>query len=130
MSLIRKLLGQTGEDAAERYLKEKGYRILERNYRLKMGEVDIIALDRDTVVFVEVKTRRGISHGAPAEAVNPRKQRQIVKAATAYIIGKKLVDVSCRFDIISIIVAGAGDGGKTSPRIDHIVSAFEAGSFF
>lgn len=128
MSLIRKLLGQTGEDAAERYLKEKGYRILERNYRLKMGEVDIIALDRDTVVFVEVKTRRGISHGTPAEAVNLRKQRRIVKAATAYIIGKKLVDVSCRFDIISIIVAG--DGGGTSPGIDHIVSAFEAGSFF
>lgn len=123
MSLVRKLLGKTGEDTAEQYIKGKGYRILERNFRLKMGEIDLIALDGNTVVFVEVKTRRGDGYGAPAEAVTRRKQDQIVRTAMAYLAKKKLRDVACRFDVIGISMHGG------SPEIEHIRSAFDAGRF-
>lgn len=124
MSLVRKLLGKSGEDTAEQFLKEKGYRILERNFSLKMGEIDLIALDGDTVVFVEVKTRRGNGYGVPAEAVTRRKQDQIVKTAMAYLLKKKLRDVSCRFDVIGISLQGGA-----SPKIEHIQSAFDTGRF-
>lgn len=124
MSLVRKLLGKSGEDTAEQFLKGKGYRILERNFTLKMGEIDLIALDGDTVVFVEVKTRRNDGFGVPAEAVTRRKQDQIVKTALAYLMKKKLRDVSCRFDVIGISLHGGA-----SPKIEHIQSAFDAGRF-
>ncbi|MDH4100504.1 MAG: YraN family protein [Nitrospirota bacterium] len=123
MSIVRKLLGRTGEDTAERYLKRKGYRILERNFSLKIGEIDLIALDGDTVVFIEVKTRRGDRYGTPAEAVTGRKQAQIVKTALAYIAKKKLGDIACRFDVVGISM----QSGK--PEIEHIRSAFDAGRF-
>lgn len=124
MSLVRKLLGKSGEDTAEQFLKGKGYRILERNFSLKIGEIDLIALDGDTVVFVEVKTRRTDGFGTPAEAVTRRKQDQIVKAALVYLSMKKLRDVSCRFDVIGISL-----NSGTSPKIEHIQSAFDAGRF-
>ena len=118
MSLFRKLLGQEGEDRAAKFLIEQGYRILERNYRTKSGEIDLIALHKDEVVFVEVKTRTSDAFGAPELAVNPRKQRSMIKAALGYIKYKKLHQVPCRFDVVTVSAA-AGQ------KVELIRNAFE-----
>ena len=118
MSLFRKLLGQEGEDRAAKFLIEQGYRILERNYRTKSGEIDLIALHKDEVVFVEVKTRTSDVFGAPELAVNPRKQRSMIKAALGYIKYKKLHQVPCRFDVVTVSAA-AGQ------KVELIRNAFE-----
>ena len=118
MSLFRKLLGREGEDRAEAFLKKRGYRILERNYRTKSGELDLIALDRDTVVFIEVKTRTSDAYGAPELAVTARKQQRMIKAAFGYINRKKLHQVPCRFDVVAICEA-------SEKEIAHIRNAFE-----
>jgi len=118
VSLFRKLLGQEGEDRAAKFLIEQGYRILERNYRTKSGEIDLIALDKDEVVFVEVKTRTSDVFGAPELAVNPRKQRSMIKAALGYIKYKKLHQVPCRFDVVTVSAA-AGQ------KVELIRNAFE-----
>lgn len=102
MSFLKKLLGKSGEDRAATLLKKKGYRILERNFRTKTGEIDLIALHDGTVVFVEVKTRSGDAFGAPELAVNAGKQRRMIKTAMAYIANKKLHQVPCRFDVVAI----------------------------
>lgn len=102
MSLLKKMLGTEGEDRAAKYLSRQGYRILERNYRTQSGEIDLIALDKDTLVFVEVKTRTSQAFGAPELAVNPRKQRRMVKAALGYLKYKKLHQMPCRFDVVAI----------------------------
>jgi len=118
VSLFRKLLGQEGEDRAAKFLIEQGYRILERNYRTKSGEIDLIALHKDEVVFVEVKTRTSDAFGAPELAVNPRKQRSMIKAALGYIKYKKLHQVPCRFDVVTVSAA-AGQ------KVELIRNAFE-----
>lgn len=102
MSLLTKLLGKEGEDRAARFLVKQGYRILERNYSTKSGEIDLIALHEGAVVFVEVKTRTNSAYGAPELAVTPRKQLRMVKAALGYIKYKKLHQVPCRFDVVAI----------------------------
>ena len=81
----RQLLGAEGERAAEKFLRRQRYTIVARNYRCPSGEVDLVALDRSTVVFVEVKTRTQAGFGSPLEAVDPRKQRQIQRAAQHYL---------------------------------------------
>ena len=96
-------LGKQGEAFAVEYLKKKGYKIKETNYRSPLGEVDIIAFDRETLVFVEVKTRRNNSFGLPAEAVNRRKQLQIAKTAQYYISSKKLSNNAARMDVVSVL---------------------------
>ena len=118
MSLLRRLLGRSGEDRASRHLSSLGYRVLERNYRTRHGEIDIIALDRDTVVFVEVKTRTGAAFGAPELAVDRRKQGRMVKAALGYLKQKQLHQTACRFDVVAIRGAGAEE-------IELIQNAFE-----
>ena len=85
MTHDRLSLGRQGEDAAALYLQRKGMKILERNLRTPVGEIDLMASHRCILAFVEVKTRRGLSCGSPAEAVGPRKQRQIVQAAKWYL---------------------------------------------
>ncbi len=95
----RKATGRAGEDLAAQYLKQQGYTILERNYRLRIGEVDIIARDGEYLVFIEVKTRRSTRFGSPFEAVDARKQQQIVKIASAYLQGKEL---PVRFDVVAV----------------------------
>ncbi len=105
MSLLRKMLGQEGEDRAAKHLKKLGYKILERNYRTRAGEIDLIALHRGEVVFVEVKTRTNNAYGAPELAVNPQKQRRMIKAALGYLHYKKLDQVPCRFDVVAISAA-------------------------
>ncbi len=118
MSFLKKMLGQEGEDRAAKYLVERGYKILERNYRTRAGEIDLVALDRGEVVFVEVKTRTNNAYGAPELAVNPQKQRRMIKAALGYIKYKKLHQVPCRFDVVAISAA-------TEQEVELIQNAFE-----
>lgn len=118
MSLITKLLGREGEDRAEQYLVKQGYRILERNYRTRSGEIDLIALHQGMVVFVEVKTRTSDAFGAPELAVNPAKRKKMTRTALGYINYRKLHQVPCRFDVVAI---SAGGGEK----VELIQNAFE-----
>ena len=118
MSLLRKLLGKTGEDSASRFLAQQGYRILERNFSIPSGEIDLIALDRDTLVFVEVKTRTSDAYGAPELAVDSRKQARMTKAALAYLKRRKLHQMPCRFDVVAIT-------RTPEERIELIRNAFE-----
>lgn len=118
MSLLGKLLGKKGEDRAARFLMKQGYRIIERNYRTRSGELDLIALHDGTVVFIEVKTRTSNVFGAPELAVNLRKQRRMVKAALGYIKYKKLHQVPCRFDVVAITTAA-------EKEVELIQNAFE-----
>src|SRR5512145_3028413 len=98
-----KELGKTGEDLAVDYLIEEGYEILERNWRFKHIEVDIIARNKDQLIIAEVKTRTGNSYGEPYTAVDFRKQRSLIFAAERYLFGHDL-DLEVRFDIVSIIM--------------------------
>jgi len=116
----RQRLGKSGENTVANYLKNNGYTILIRNYRCKMGEIDIIAQKDLELVFIEVKTRSGLRYGSPAEAVNIRKQRQISRTAQWYLAQQNLFDVAARFDVISLLSDGTHDD-----RIDHIHNAFD-----
>ena len=115
----RQLFGREGEKVAERYLKNKGYTVVERNYRCRGGEVDLIVLDRRVIVFVEVKTRSDHGFGNPLEAVEPRKQRRMIHAAQLFLHQKKLHQRDARFDVVGISWPG-GD-----PVIEHVRNAFE-----
>jgi putative endonuclease len=95
----RQATGRSGEDLAAQHLKQQGYIILERNYRLRIGEVDIIARDGEDLVFIEVKTRRSKKFGSPFEAVDVRKQKKIFNIAAAYLQGKEL---PVRFDVVAV----------------------------
>lgn len=113
--------GQEGEARAAAYLQQQGYAILERNFRSKGGEVDLVARDRDgTIVFVEVKTRRNLAYGVPQLAVTQRKQRQIAKGALSWLARRRLHDSAARFDVIAVLLHD--DGGQT---LEHIANAFE-----
>ena len=98
----RKVLGAEGERAAEEFLGRQRYRIVERNYRCPLGEVDLIALDGKTVVFIEVKTRTGPGFGSPLEAVDDRKQRQVSRAAQHFLTAHRLHDRAARFDVVGV----------------------------
>lgn len=95
-------IGQTGEAIALAYLRRKGYKIVETRFRFLRGEIDIVARDREMLVFIEVKMRTGTSYGRPEEAVTARKQQQIRKVAEGYLLRHRLVDVACRFDVVAI----------------------------
>jgi putative endonuclease len=99
-----KELGKKGEEKALRFLKKKGYRIIEQNYVCDLGEMDIIAKDKDTLVFIEVKTRTSMAFGPPQLAVTPFKQRQLSKVALHFLKEKKLEDVKARFDVVAILL--------------------------
>ncbi len=100
----KKELGRKGEEVAFRFLKKEGYRIIEKNYVCKMGEMDIIASEKDTLVFIEVKTRTSREFGPPQLAVNVWKQRQLSKVALNYLNEKRLRDVKARFDVVAILL--------------------------
>ncbi len=114
--------GELGEEVAANFLISHGYRILERNFRCKGGEVDIIARDPEdkSLVFIEVKARRGLSYGVPQLAVTPFKQRQISKAALTWLSKNRLHDTNARFDVIAILLHTDGQHA-----IDHIKNAFD-----
>ncbi|HTM09795.1 MAG TPA: YraN family protein [Verrucomicrobiae bacterium] len=117
----RQILGRDGEQIAEKYLAKKGYRLVERNYRCPMGELDLIALDRRVIVFIEVKTRVDQSFGPPLESVHPRKQQKMIGAAQYFLSQHKLHDREARFDVVGISFDG------DAPVIEHIENAFEVG---
>ncbi len=107
-------VGRAGEEIALGHL-----RILETGFRFLRGEIDIIARDRSTLVFIEVKKRTGTRFGRPAEAVTPAKQRQIRKVAEGYLLMRRLGDVPCRFDVISI-----GPDRRGGDVVEHFKNAF------
>jgi putative endonuclease len=126
---VNKPLGRRGEDAAVRYLKRKGYRILARGLDSRLGELDIIAVDGRTVVFVEVKTRQSGEAGHPTEAIDERKQRRMTQAALAYLKAQGLLKYSARFDVVAIV----WPVDSKRPLIEHYPNAFPsvgAGQFF
>jgi putative endonuclease len=114
----KQALGREGERLAELFLKQKGYKLVERNYRCRGGEVDLIVLDRRIIVFVEVKTRTDHEFGSPLEAVAPRKQRRMILAAQLFLHQKKLHERDARFDVVGISWPGA------EPVVEHIQNAF------
>jgi putative endonuclease len=111
--------GEKGETIAEHHLKKKGYKILEKNYRTKLGEIDIIAKDKKTIVFVEVKTRRSWQFGNPKGAVTPAKQRKISMVALQYLKAIDRHDTKARFDVVAITAT------RDTPQIEIIKNAFE-----
>lgn len=113
-------VGKTGEGLAVDFLKSRRYRIIERNFRCRGGEVDIIARSGETIVFVEVKTRSSEAFGTPAQSVTLFKQRQIARAAQVWLAANRLQDQPARFDVVAILL-----GGAEQPRIDHLIDAFE-----
>ena len=122
MTQQRVTLGKLGEDLAVRELEKRGWAILARRYRRRGGEIDIIAQDGDTIVFVEVKTRDGDAFGDGSEAVTALKQHRIVQLATDYLMRHHLTASPCRFDVVSIRF----DGGR--PAIEVFSHAFDAGT--
>lgn len=117
-----KLLGDRGEDASVKFLRKQGYRILEKQYRTKLGEIDIVAQDGHCIVFVEVKTRKSTAAGHPTEAITFQKQQQLTRLALAFLKERGWLERSARFDVISVLWS---DEDKT-PQIDHYPNAFEA----
>ncbi|MBE6068235.1 MAG: YraN family protein [Clostridium lundense] len=104
MYSYKKDIGNLGENIAENYLIDRGYIILDRNFRSKTGEIDIIAKDGDYISFIEVKTRYGTLYGTPGESVNYLKQYRIYKTAQMYILKKRLNKFNFRFDVIEVIL--------------------------
>jgi putative endonuclease len=120
MSEDRKILGKKGEDLAAAYLKERqGYKILHRNYRCVLGEMDIIAKDQDVLSFVEVKTRGSAKFGIPQESVNKRKQHQLSKVALEFINRYKVHHAKARFDVVAVYLL------PDDERVELIKDAFE-----
>jgi len=113
-------LGQQGEALACQYLSRQGYRVIVRNYRTKLGEIDIVAEEGGTLVFVEVKTRRGHQCGHPFEAVTPTKCRQISKVALQYLAETGREGQAARFDVVAISFAG-----EAAPVVELVQNAFD-----
>jgi putative endonuclease len=118
----QKPLGQRGEAAAARFLRRRGYKIVARSSRLRPGELDLVALDGRTVVFVEVKTRQSAQSGHPAEAVDAAKQRRLTRLAVTFLKRHGLLDYPARFDVIAI----TWPADQRRPTIEHFQNAFEA----
>lgn len=115
----RQTVGQRGEAEAVRFLKKNGYKILEQNYRTPLGEIDIIAKDRHTIVFVEVKTRRSTVYGGPKTAVTPKKRRHMSMTALHYLKASRQSHARARFDVVAVTT------GAEETHIEIIKSAFE-----
>lgn len=113
------MLGKIGEDLACQELKRRGYAILARRYRRRGGELDIVARDGHTVVFIEVKTREGCEFGAGAESIDALKRRRIADVALDYLVRNRLTESACRFDVISIALSEKG------PTIELYQNAFD-----
>ncbi len=115
---MNRLLGERGERLAARHLKRQGMRVLLRGYRTEQGEIDLIARDADTLVFVEVKARR---QGVPAEAVTLEKQRRLTNVSLQFLRRYQLLEVRSRFDVVAIV----WPDDRTPPQIEHFRNAFE-----
>jgi putative endonuclease len=125
MSLWRQRHGQQGEALAVDYLQQQGYRIEHRNYRCRAGEIDIVAWDGTTLVFVEVKTKSQLRFGAPQSMVGGRKQHTLTRVAMVYVQQQGLQNVSVRFDVVAILLPPGG-----APEVTHLPAAFQPGGYF
>ena len=112
-------LGKRGEDLALKRIKRLGYKFVSRNFRCPLGEIDLIARDGDTLVFLEIKTRKGRSLGYAKEAVGPRKRRQLSKVALAYMKANNCCDVKSRFDVVAVNLRGSRE------EIEVVRNAFD-----
>ncbi len=114
----KNIYGKRSEIIAQNYLKKQGYKIIDTNYSTKLGEIDIIAKDKNGyIVFIEVKSRMSKKLGDPFEAINVVKQQKIKNVATMYLKSHNMLDVNCRFDAIAIL-------GENDDEIRHIIDAF------
>ncbi len=118
MTLARVAFGKAGEDLACQELARRGYAVLARRYRNRSGELDIVARDGPTIVFVEVKARAGTEFGAAWEAVTALKRRRMINVALDYLARHHMVDRPCRFDVVSV------RGGPDGPSVEIITNAF------
>jgi len=116
----RQILGRMGEDLACRELRRRGYAIVARRYRTRHGEIDVVAREGETIVFVEVKARRGDAFGGGSAAVTAWKQQRIARMAADYLARRGLVDAPCRFDVVAV------EFGAGRPRIEVYTHAFSA----
>ncbi len=121
MKTFNKDIGALGENISENYLKNLGYRILDKNFRCKCGEIDLIAINKGYICFVEVKTRYGINYGTPAESVTSSKQKKIYKTAQVYILMKNIIDYNFRFDVIEVLL----NSNNNDFLVNHIEDAFQ-----
>jgi len=123
MSDARKQLGNRGEELALAHLEAKGMRLVDRNYRWRGGEIDLIMRDGAVLVFVEVRSKSGTAHGSPLETIDFKKRRQIERCARQYLAHKKVgADVCCRFDAVGILIPANGP-----IEIVHVPDAFRLG---
>ncbi len=118
MTIARQTLGKSGEDLAAHLLGEQGYEILARRYRTRYGEIDIVAREDATIVFVEVKARTTGEFGKAAEAITPWKQRRLASMAADFLARNQLTDRACRFDVVAI------DGLPPNPSVTIYRAAF------
>lgn len=117
----RKKLGNRGERIAANFLRKQGYQIIEKNYHSLLGEIDIVAKEGESIVFVEVKTRRSTDFGLPEEALSYDKRRRLSKLALNYLAHRRIEGSNCRFDVVSILM----DNNKVK-HIELIENAFPA----
>lgn len=117
----RKKLGNKGEKRAANFLRKQGYQIIEKNYHSLLGEIDIVAKEGESIVFVEVKTRRSTDFGLPEEALSYDKRRRLSKLALNYLAHRRIEGSNCRFDVVSILM----DNNKVK-HIELIKNAFPA----
>lgn len=118
----RVVLGKSGENYACLELERRGYEILHRRFRTRMGEIDVIARDGETLVFIEVKARRSGRFGLPAEAVGAQKRHKMMQMASSYIFARRLSNARCRFDVVSVTFGA----GERLPKIEVFKGAFDA----
>lgn len=116
----RRTVGDEGEGRAEAYLRRQGFRILGRNVRSALGELDLVADDQGVLVFVEVKRRRTGTFGGAIEAVDARKRAKLIQLAAQYLAQHRIRDRACRFDVVLI-----QDGGEAGEVVQHIANAFD-----
>jgi putative endonuclease len=117
----RRWFGTRSERSAERYLKGLGWRILARNHQSKLGEIDLIGLEGDCIVFVEVRSTGGEDLASRAESVNPAKQARLTRAALGYLTEKNSLDQAARFDVLAI----SWPAHEPNPTIEHFRNAFD-----
>jgi putative endonuclease len=104
MSQRRQLVGKTGEERAKEFWLQQGYAIVETNYRCALGEIDIVALDGDTTVLVEVRTKTSLAYGSPEESITAEKARRLRRMAQSYLQSQRRSGNACRIDLVAVIL--------------------------
>ena len=121
MKAFNKDIGALGEEIAKKFLISLKYKIIDKNFKCKCGEIDLIAIHKDYICFIEVKTRYGINFGMPAESVTTYKQHKIYKTAQVYILKKNIIDTNFRFDVIEVLL----HRDNNDFLVNHIEDAFQ-----